>query len=114
MNKQYHNLIFTNHSLDRIKLRSISQESVAKVLSHPDETYPDEKPGTIKFIRTLNDRTIHVIATYLKDQKKWLVISVWVRGEEDPQSLVWQLIIFPFKLLAKVAGIMWAYRKKNR
>lgn len=69
-----------------------------RVLAHPDRTHPTGKAQTTKFIRELNGRVIHVVGTYLSDQKKWLIVSVWVRGEDDPTSLGWQLISLPFKV----------------
>jgi hypothetical protein len=95
----YHGFIFTKHALERANDRAVDQEAVVKVLNHPDQTKPTEKPGTVKFIRTLDGRQIHVVATYLADQKKWLIISVWVRGEEDKVPLSWQVITMPFKLI---------------
>lgn len=107
MDKQYQNLIFTNHSLDRLKLRSVSQETVRQVLAHPDQTYPTDKPNSHKFVRHIHNRQIQVVATYLSNQNKWLIISVWVRGEEDPQSLVWQLLAQLGWLLKKIVVGMW-------
>lgn len=112
--KEFKNLIFTDHALERLRLRGLTQENIAQVLANPAKTFPAEKPDTIKFIRSLNDRRIHVVATYLPERKKWLVISVWVRGEDDPQPLVWQIMTLPFKFSAKVAGIIWSYISKKR
>jgi len=89
--------IFTKHSLERLNQRSISQDSAESVLRNPDRTEPGKKEGTIKFIRTVHGRNVQLIATYLNDQKKWLVVSAWVRGENDKESLMWQIISLPFK-----------------
>lgn len=113
MQKNYQNLVFTNHALERIRLRSISQDQVQRVLANPDKTFPSDKPEQIKFIRSLNNRTIHVVAKHLPDQNKWLVVSVWVRGEDDPVPLTWKIITFPFKIIAKIASIILAYIKKS-
>lgn len=96
---EYQGFIFTKHALERLNDRSVSQELVIKTLQNPDSTQPTEKPGNVKFIRNLHNRNVQVIATYLENQKKWLIVSVWVRGEEDKVPLMWQLIILPFKLL---------------
>ena len=96
---EYNGFIFTKHALERLQLRSVSQDDVVKVLQKPERTESMDKPGSSKFIRTLNDRQIQVVAKYLSDQKKWLIVSVWVRGEEDPTPLVWQVITLPFRLV---------------
>jgi hypothetical protein len=91
--------IFTNHALERLHQRSISQSMAESVLHQPDRTEPGKKPGTMKFIRTLNGRNIQIVATFLQDQRKWLVVSAWVRGEDDKVPLMWQLITLPFKMV---------------
>lgn len=96
---EYQGLIFTKHALDRLNSRSISKDAVVEVLRYPTETKPTGKQNTTKFIKTVNNRLIHVVATYLDNQKTWLIVSVWVRGEEDQASLSWLLLSWPFKAL---------------
>jgi hypothetical protein len=91
-------VIFTKHALERKKLRKISNSEIDQTLYHPDQKIR-LKPSFYKFIKTIDDRKLQIIAQYLKDQKKYLIISVWVRGEDDPTSLAWKLIILPFKLI---------------
>ena len=91
--------IFTKHALQRLSERSISQDAAEAALRQPDRTEPGKKPGTVKFMRTLNGRNIQLVGTYLQDQKKWLIMSAWVRGEDDKVPLMWQIITLPFKLV---------------
>ena len=91
--------IFTTHALQRLKERSISQSMAESVLQHPDKTEPGKKEHTVKFIRTLNNRNVQLVGTYLTDQKKWLIISAWVRGEEDKIPFIWLALTAPFRLL---------------
>lgn len=99
MQREYQGFFFTKHSLERLQSRSISQDAAVQVLKFPETTQPTDKPSSTKFIKTINGREIHVVATHLPKQKTWLVISVWVRGEEDRVPLIWQIITLPFKLL---------------
>jgi len=99
MERIYRGFIFSNHAMDRLDLRSITQDMVVQTLKHPEITKPGDKPTTTKFIKTVNGRRLHVVASYLANQKQWLVISVWVRGENDRVPLVWQLITLPFRAL---------------
>lgn len=91
--------ILTKHARERLDLRAISESKLAAVLSHPDKTTPGKKAGTHKFVRQLDGREIHVVASFLDQPKKWLILSVWVRGESDPVPLMWQLLTSPFRLL---------------
>lgn len=116
MQREYGGIIFTKHALERLDGRSITQDMVLHVLRDPEITKPTGKRDTTKFIKTLHDRRVHVVATYLHDQKKWLVVSVWVRGEEDQLPLVWRIITAPFKLVWYVVRkyilhIRWVNRK---
>ena len=97
--KYYKQLIFTNHAVDRMADRSISADAVWRVLQHPERTQREAKANTTRFIRTLDGRTYHIIGTYLPKERKTLIVSVWVRGENDRQPLVWQVITAPFRLL---------------
>ena len=105
----YKDLVFTKHALERMSYRSVSPEAVWSVLQYPNETRPEGKPNTTRFIRNLNDRNYHVIGTYLPDQKKTLIISVWVRGEEDKMPLLGQIILLPFKIVWSI--LKFLYRK---
>lgn len=98
MPNRYRDLILTNHAADRQSLRSIGFKALYKTIHQPDKKIriEDEK---WKFIKKIDQRQYQIIANYLADQKKWLIISVWVRGEEDRLPLMWQLISAPFKLI---------------
>jgi hypothetical protein len=93
--------IFTKHSLERLRQRSIAQSDAESVLAHPDRTEPGKKPGTVKFMRLIHGRNIQLIATYLEDQKKWLIVSAWVRGEDDRQPLLWTVLRWIFQQILK-------------
>ncbi len=91
--------IFTTHAHQRLQERSIPLSDAELALSKPDRTVPGKKPHTVKFIKQVHGRNIQLVATYLQDQDKWLVVSVWVRGEDDKVPLTWLVITAPFKLL---------------
>ncbi len=100
-------IVFTKHAKERMVLRSISPATVETVLDNPDRTTPTEKPNTTKFVKTINGREIQVIARHLPEEHKTLIISVWVRGEDDPENLAWLFISLPFRLLWKLVVFVW-------
>lgn len=118
MNSQYKNLVFTKHALARLSDRVLTQDVVYQTVNWPDKSYPKEK--NTKFIRTINNRLIHAVAAPIENNQ-WLIISVWVRGEEDREPLMWQILSFPFKLIwqlmkafaAKIAGKYKPIKKKS-
>lgn len=109
--------ILTNHARERLKQRSIREETIESVLRSPDRTEPGSKPESVKFVRTLGGRQIHVVAKYLQDQDRWLVLSVWVRGEDDKPSLAWQMLTVPFKaawwLVRQCSKVAFSSRRRR-
>lgn len=96
----YKNLIFTKHALARMNERSIQYDSIYWVLRDPDSVKGElqgSKP--VKFIRLYTNRLYHVVAQWKKDQQAWLVVSVWVRGEDDKEAISTQLVLFPFRVI---------------
>jgi hypothetical protein len=73
-------------------MRKLSQADVVAVMRGPEKTYPGKKDSTVKFIRKIDGRCIHVIGKLLVEKKQWLILSAWVRGEEDPKGLVTRLV----------------------
>jgi hypothetical protein len=98
MAAEYQDLIFTNHAEHRLRDRSLRKEAIYQTIHQPTHKQEMDK-GEIKFIARYNDRQYHVIATHLQQEDKWLIISNWVRGEEDRVPLSWQLITAPFRLI---------------
>ncbi|MCU0497255.1 MAG: DUF4258 domain-containing protein [Anaerolineae bacterium] len=91
-------IIFTDHARERLKLRKISEQMVFTTLKNPERT-ENEADGDTKFIKTVQKRNVQVIARYLPDQKKWLIVSAWVRGEEDPIPLWKRILLWPWRWL---------------
>jgi hypothetical protein len=76
-------VVFTDHALKRLRQRRLTREMVISAVQSPDKR-EREADGDTEFIRTINGRKVHVIGLYLADERKWLIKSTWVRGEEDP------------------------------
>lgn len=90
-------IIFTHHAEERLRKRKMRKSDIERVLRNPDKTVPGKKVGTTKFIKFLDGRNHQVVAKLL-EHKDWLVLSVWVRGEEDSNWIEW-LVLAPFRLI---------------
>jgi calcineurin-like phosphoesterase len=99
MQREYKNVIFTNHALERLELRRMTQEMVFTTIIRPDH-YREEDDGDSEFIKVVNGRRVHVISVYLSNEQKWLVKSAWVRGEGDPNAL-WQWLLRGLRRLVR-------------
>jgi hypothetical protein len=97
MDKNYKNIILTNHALERLGKRSVSIDDIWKTIKSGRKY--KQADSTSKFVKTIQGRKIHAVATYLPKDKKWLVVSAWVRGEDDKLPLMWQIIVLPFKII---------------
>lgn len=102
-------IIYTKHALQRVDLRRLSKRSIEAAIADPDKVVTEED-GKKKFIKMQGKRLYHVIAQYKPDQRAWLVISVWVRGEDDPQNYLWWLITLPFRLVWWLVRLFFGWR----
>ena len=73
----YKGLIWTNHALDRLSDRRISQEWGWQTFRFPDSSHAGKKTGTTEFIKKYKDITVTVIARK-NEKKEWIVLSCWV------------------------------------
>lgn len=102
MSNNYKNIVFTKHALERMDKRSISKDRIWQVINHPDKSFNEgggSKDSSKKFIKEVGGRKYQAVATYLPNERKYLVISTWVRGEDDKQSIIWIVITLPFKII---------------
>jgi hypothetical protein len=90
-------IIYTKHALDRIHKRRLSERDIEDAIRCPDKKFPTQNEAGNKYIKQLGTRRYHVVAKYLPEQKSYLVVSAWVRGEEDQPDLAWRLLVAPFK-----------------
>lgn len=80
-------VVFTKHARERLEQRKISEEMIIKAIEIPYKSYT-QKDGGMKFICTINGRNVHVVVQPLLEERKWLVKTVWVRGEDDEGNVV--------------------------
>lgn len=74
--------VLTHHAKERMRLRGITASMIAHTIADPHRTQPSDD-GSTKYIRFTDRRQVHVVAFYNPHQKKWIVKSTWVRGEND-------------------------------
>jgi len=108
-------IIFTKHAQDRCKQRGITLKSVEETITSPAQRFEQTEPqGAVKFIKSVDGRRLHVVATYVPNENAWLIISVWVRGEEDKRPLEDRLLISPFKLAWWIGKALWKIVFRNK
>ena len=82
MQRHYKGVIWTDHALERLGQRGISQGDAWATLNSPEEArYATSKNAWI-YYRTYGKERIEVVASQ-NDKKEWVVISVWSKEIYD-------------------------------
>lgn len=73
----YGGVIWTNHVLERLKQRDLSQDIALQAFKYPDKTLKGKKKDTIEYQKTFQKSLITLIA--IKNEKnEWVIISGWI------------------------------------
>lgn len=77
--RNYGGVIWTNHALQRLKERGISQGDAWAVWNRPDESRYSTTKGAWIYYRTWGDLRIEVVAKK-NEKNEWLILSVWSKN----------------------------------
>jgi hypothetical protein len=99
-------VVLSNHALARAKSRKMELKAIDKLILEPERKIILDQQK-FKFFKKIGHRHYQAVATYLPKEDKWLVISVWVKGEADQPPFVWLLITAPFRLLWFLCQMFW-------
>lgn len=82
MGKIYKGVILTDHALERMRQRRVTEEMVLSTLSRPDRSrYADAKEKFI-YNKSFGREMVEVVAGQ-NERKEWVVVSVWSRPESQ-------------------------------
>ncbi|MDQ3239165.1 MAG: DUF4258 domain-containing protein [bacterium] len=73
----YGNAIWTNHALERIGQRGLTQELVSNAFQYPDNSIPGKQSGTTEYQKRKGKSLITVIAKQ-NEKREWLILSCWI------------------------------------
>ena len=99
MNKNFGGIIWTNHAIQRLKERGISQPDAWATWRRPQESKYAASKGAWVFHRTYGKQRIEVVAKKNKE-KEWVILSVWskeVKRELKSESFLSFLVKKIFK-----------------
>lgn len=94
--KNYKRLIWTNHALERLRQRGISQGDAWATWNRADQTRKGSVLGSWVYYRTFGNNRIEVVAK--KNEKgEWLILSVWskkvfgnkIQSQKSIFRLIW-------------------------
>lgn len=76
MDKSYGGVIWTNHALQRLKERKISQSDAWATWHNPEQSRYAKSQGAWVYYKTYGNQRIEVVAK--KNEKgEWIILSVW-------------------------------------
>lgn len=102
MKRDFGGVVWTNHALQRLSERKISQSDAWATWRNPDQSRFATAKGAWIYYKTYGSQQIEVVAKQ-NDKKEWIILSVWSRPVDQghqygghshpgkPKSL-WQLI----------------------
>ena len=95
MDRNFGGVIWTNHALDRLKQRKISQGDAWATWRRPDQERYVASTGAWVYYRTYGRRKIEVVAKQ-NEKKEWVILSVWSKQvfakKKDGDSLILKLV----------------------
>jgi hypothetical protein len=99
MKQEFMGVVFTNHALERLRERGVTQGDAWYTFKHADQQSKGKTPGSWKFSKSYGPQTIQVIAKQ-NDQKQWVILSCWskIMGNNRPiftqpkENLIWKLV----------------------
>src|SRR5436190_11150723 len=69
--------IWTNHALERLAERKLSQEMAGRAFSHPDKVVHGKQAGTTEFHKKFDAHWVTIIAKK-NEKNEWIVVSCWI------------------------------------
>lgn len=82
----YKGAIWTNHAVERLGQRGLTQDMASQAFSHPDVSLKGKQPGTMEYQKRFGISTVTVIAKK-NERNEWIILSNWIDpplpGTED-------------------------------
>ena len=75
-NNNFGGIIWTNHALQRLKERNISQSDAMATFLRPKESRYAQTKGAWIYYRDYGKERIEVVASQ-NEKKEWVIMSVW-------------------------------------
>ena len=86
MDPRYGGIIWTNHAIQRLRERRITQSDAWYSFQHPNRQLPGKTPGSIRYYKDYGEQRIEVIAKK-NEKKEWVILSCWSKILGTGQSI---------------------------
>lgn len=75
--QQYAGAIWTNHALERLEQRGLSQDLAGEAFQHPDKTISGKQSGTIEYQKSFGNSLVTIICKQ-NERREWIILSAWI------------------------------------
>lgn len=75
--QQYGGVIWTNHALQRLSQRGLSQAMAWEAFKYPDKVLEGKKTGTTEYQKGIGNSQATIIATQ-NEKREWIILSCWI------------------------------------
>lgn len=106
MKTYYGGAIFTNHAIERLYERRITQSDAWYAFQHPDGQLPGNTPDSIKYYKDYGAQRIEVVAK-LNEKREWIILSCWSKLVGNNQSLFPQRENLFWNLTKRIGQKLW-------
>lgn len=75
--RNYRGAIWTNHALQRLEQRQVSQDLAAAAFNNPQNSKQGNAPGSMQYSRSFGDIMVTVVAKK-NERNEWIILSCWI------------------------------------
>lgn len=101
MNNKYGGVVWTNHAIQRLYERQVTQQDAWYTFQHPDGQLKGSTPGSVRYYKDYGPQRIEVVGI-LNDKKEWVIMSCWSKLLGNNQSIFVQKENVIFYILRKL------------
>ncbi len=69
--------IWTNHALNRLDERGLTQDIASRAFNHPDRTLDGRESGTKQYQKRFDKSMVTIVAKQ-NEKSEWIILSCWV------------------------------------
>lgn len=101
MDNRFGGIIWTNHALQRLRERGISQSDAYITYDRPDDKRYAATKGAWVCTRRVGNQIIEVVASQ-NERKEWVIMSVWSKPIYETFTKKSSSVSFPEKIVQKI------------
>src|SRR5438067_1442736 len=110
--QHYRGAIWTNHALERLGQRGLSQEMAGETFNKPDRFIKGKKPDTIEYQKSFGNSLVTLIAKQ-NEKKEWIILSCWIDPPLPGSIDLWKKEQYNKYRKASVWGQLWLIFKRS-